>query len=328
MERLTRSEPDKAERVEARKARGGALAISGVVRSTPRLLAILRVLKRHGITGIVHGRQRWPPPAVVREALEELGAIFLKFGQVLALRRDLLPAPCVTELERLHDRVPPMGRSAVLALVERELGAPPGKLFAEFGETPLAAATIAPAHVAVLPDGRRVAVKIRRDGLEERIAEDTAILTYLATLAERYAPQLRALDLVGMAQEFRISLRREVDFRREARTIRRFRAELSDVDSLWIPDVVDERSGAAVLTMEQSPGTRIDQYGAEHPAERPPLARRIATLVLQQVFATGLFPPPAPRQPFHPAGRAALPPRLRDDRRALASDARAATWSG
>lgn len=261
-------------------------------RASTRLIGILRVLVRHGFIGAVRGERHWPSPRQVRIALEELGVVFLKFGQVLALRRDLLPAAYVEELERLHDQLPAIPFAEVRATLEAELGAPLGDLFATFETVPLATATIAQVHTATLVDSdgsRNVVVKVRRGGLADRIAQDTATLGYLAALTEQIAPQFRALDLVGMVHEFRDSLRREMDLRREADTIRRFRAALVDADGVWIPDAIPARTTSAVLTLEHSPGIRIDRYAEQNPNMRPELARRLATLVLHQVFETGLF---------------------------------------
>ena len=265
------------------------LSVGGTLQSAPRVARILRVLVRHGFASALRGERHWPSPVQVREALEELGVVLLKFGQVLALRRDLLPPAYVAELERLHDRVPPIPIEEVRATIARELGAEPGALFASFDETPLAAATIAQVHAATLSDGRRVVVKVRRGGLAERVGEDVAILTYLAAIAEHVRPDLGALDPVGMVREFRDSLRREMDLRLEGRTIRRFRAALADVGDVWIPDVVPEHTAEGVLTLEHSPGERVDQYAARHPEERRTLAAALSALVLHQVFETGLF---------------------------------------
>lgn len=144
-------------------------------------------------------------------------------------------------------------------------------------------------HAATLSGGRHVVVKVRRAGLGERIAQDTATLTYLAAIAERLQPRFRALDLVGMVREYRESLERETDFRLEGRTIGRFREALADTDGVWIPDVVPSHTTAAVLTLEHSPGERVDEYADRHPDLKHALAERIATLVLHQVFGTGLF---------------------------------------
>ena len=266
-----------------------SLGVLATVRHAPRLTRILRVLSRHGFLAALRGKSHWPSPAHVREALEEGGVVFLKFGQVLGLRRDLLPAEYIRELERLQDRLPPMAPAEVLATITNALGAAPRELFASFSEEPLAAATIAQVHGATLADGRRVVVKVRRPGLQGRIAEDTATLAYLAALAEQLAPRLRRFDLVGMVAEFRKSLGRETDFRIEAQSIGRFRAAMADVPGLWIPAVIQERSTETVLTMEHSPGVRIDVYAEAHPEARTALAEPVAALVLRQVFQEGLF---------------------------------------
>src|ERR1019366_10302073 len=119
------------------------------------------------------------PPKEVRATVEELGLTFIKFGQVLALRRDLLPDAYIDELERLHDQLPAMGINEVRTTVEVALGAPLTKWFSSFNETPLAAATIAQVHEATMRDGRHVAVKVQRPGLKAIIAKDIAALTYL-----------------------------------------------------------------------------------------------------------------------------------------------------
>src|ERR1019366_1942020 len=150
-----------------------------LLRAAPRLIQILRVLARHKFLGALRGKKHWPPPKAVRETFEELGLTFIKFGQVLALRRDLLPDAYIEELELLHDQLPAMGMEAVRTTVETELGAPLTELFSSFSETPLAAATIAQVHEATMQDGRHVAVKVQRPGLKAMIATDVAAMTYL-----------------------------------------------------------------------------------------------------------------------------------------------------
>src|SRR5450759_2516254 len=157
---------------------------SSVLRVAPRLMQILRVLARHKFLGALRGKSHWPSPKEVRETFEELGLVFLKFGQVLALRRDLLPDAYIDELERLHDQLPAMGINEVRTTVEVALGAPLTKWFSSFNETPLAAATIAQVHEATMRDGRHVAVKVQRPGLKHVICRDIAVMTYLAALGE------------------------------------------------------------------------------------------------------------------------------------------------
>lgn len=266
-----------------------SVGVLATTRNLPRLAAIVRILARHRFFAALRGRALWPAPSHVREALEDCGVVFQKFGQVLALRRDILPDEYVRELNLLHDRLPPMGVTEVAAVIEAELGAPPQELFASFDQQPLAAATIAQVHAATLLDGRAVVVKVRRPGLEQQIARDTAALAYLAVLAENLSPQLRTLDLAGMVAEFRASLRRETDFRIEAQSIRRFRAAMADVEGLWIPGVIADHSTEAVMTLEHSPGVRIDIYAQARPDAGAALAEAVAAVVLRQVFQEGLF---------------------------------------
>jgi ubiquinone biosynthesis protein len=262
---------------------------SSLLRAAPRVMQILRVLARHKFLRALLGKRHWPPPKVVRETLEELGLTFLKFGQVLAMRRDLLPAAYIDELELLHDHVPPMGIDAVRATVEVELGAPLTELFSSFSETPLAAATIAQVHEATMRDGHHVAVKVQRPGLKATISKDIAALTYLVALGEKLFPYLRALDLPVVVHEFAKSLNRETDFGREARSITLFRAALADVPGLWIPDVVAEYSRRTVLTMEYSAGERVDRYAKLHPEAMPRAIDTLVKVMLQTIFEEGLF---------------------------------------
>jgi ubiquinone biosynthesis protein len=262
---------------------------SSLTKVAPRLIQILRVLTRHKFLGALRGKGYLPSPKEIRETFEELGLTFLKFGQVLAMRRDLLPDAFINELEQLHDQLPAQGIAAVRATIEDELGAPLTELYASFSETPLAAATIAQVHEATLHDGRRVAVKVQRPGLEEMISTDIAALTYLVALGEKFLPRLHALDLPVLVSEFANSLNRETDFSHEARSIKLFRTALADVPGLWIPDVVTERSSGSVLTMDFSDGERVDFYAKNHPEEMPRLLNTLVRLTLQTIFEEGLF---------------------------------------
>ena len=262
---------------------------SSLFRAAPRLMQILRVLARHRFLGALRGKEHWPSPVEVRQTFEELGLTFLKFGQVLALRRDLLPDSYIDELELLHDQLPARPLAEVRRTVERELGAPLETLFATFSATPLAAATIAQVHEATLHSGRHVAVKVQRPGLEEMIATDIAALSYLVKLGERFFPRLRALDLPVLVHEFASSLNRETDFSHEARSIVLFRKALADIPDLWIPDVVAEHCSGSVLTMEFSAGQRIDLYAPLHPEAMPKLIDTLVRLTLQTIFEEGLF---------------------------------------
>jgi ubiquinone biosynthesis protein len=262
---------------------------SSLFRSAPRLMQILQVLARHKFLGALLGRRHWPPPKEVRETVEELGLTFIKFGQVLAMRHDLLPAAYTKELELLHDQLPAMNIDLVHATIESELGHPVTELFSSFCDTPIAAATIAQVHEATTQDGRHVAVKVQRPGLHATISTDIAALTYLVALGEKVFPRLRALDLPVVVREFSDSLNRETDFKREARSIVLMRKALEDVPNLWIEDVVAEYSTGAVLTLEFSPGERIDEYAKLHPEAMPRSVNTLVEVMLHTIFEEGLF---------------------------------------
>jgi ubiquinone biosynthesis protein len=257
--------------------------------ATRRVFAILRTLKRHDVLGLMRPGASPPSPEQLRLALEELGIVFVKLGQVLALRRDLLPSAYVEALESLHDRLPPIPWEEVEAEVGWALGRPVAEAFAELDPEPLAAASVAQVHEGRTHDGRHVAVKVRRPGIEGQVVEDSAALALLATWVERVATVARRFDAAGFVLEFRRSMERELDFRHEARNIRRFRESLGDLDGLWIPNVIPELSTSAVLTMEHSPGQRIDHYVRKRPEEAERLAPLVAALVLRQIFENGLF---------------------------------------
>ncbi len=261
----------------------------GGLRSLPRLFQVLRVLARHGVLGALFGRRHWPTPVQVREAFEELGLVFLKFGQVLAMRQDMLPAAYTEELQQLHDDLPPMGFDVVKATVEQAMGSPLSALFPSFGETPLAAATVAQVHDAITQDGRRVAVKVQRPGLAPIIATDIAALTTLVALGEKVLPRLRTFDLPRVVSEFDSSLKREIDFNREARSVLLFRAALADFHDLWIPEVIAALSSGVVLTMEFSEGERIDKYAKRHPEAMAASMDTLVRVMLQSIFEEGIF---------------------------------------
>lgn len=258
----------------------------GVLR---RLVHILRVLARHGVLGALFGRRRLPPPKAVREAIEELGLTYIKFGQVLAMQRGLLPDAYIDELALLHDRVPAMDVDTVRTIIETELGEPPNSLYSSFNETPLGAASIAQVHDATLRDGRRVAVKVQRPGLGEVITKDIAALNCLVSLGERFVPRLRTLDLHSVLHEMATGLFRETDFGREASSIAIFRNAMADYPDVWIPEVIAECSRGAVLTMEFSSGERIDSYARQHPEAMPQAMNTLVKLTMQTIFEDGLF---------------------------------------
>lgn len=264
-------------------------SVRAILQTTPRLAETFSVLGRHGFAGMLRGTEHWPAPQNVRAAFEQLGVVFLKLGQVLSTRGDILPPEYITELEHLQDRLPAEPFDAIARTVEEELGNPPDTLFDRFEREPLAAATIAQVHAARLSDGRDVVVKVQRPGLHDRIADDLAVLAYLAAVLDVVSSSLRPFDPPAMVREFHTSLMRELDFHREARNVQRFRAALGDAPGLWIPNVIPEFSTGRVITFERSTGARISTYVARHPERGPELAHRLAALFLRQVFEEGLF---------------------------------------
>ena len=262
---------------------------NGVQSASRRLVHILSVLVRHKLLGGLFGKKHWPSPQAVREAIEELGLTYVKFGQVLAMRRDMLPEAYINELTLLHDQLPAMPFDTVRATIEAELDAPLTDLFSSFCEIPLGAASIAQVHEATTWDGRHVAVKVRRPDLKAIIAQDISALRSLVILGEKLFPQLRVFDLHTVLREFSVGLNKETDFNHEAHTIAIFRAATADFPDLWIPDVVAEYSHGTVLTLEFSAGERIDFYAKQHPEAMPQAMNALVRLMMQTIFEEGLF---------------------------------------
>jgi ubiquinone biosynthesis protein len=218
-------------------------------------------------------------------ALGELGPTFVKLGQLLATREDLLPAAVTTELAALQDQVPPMSEAAVRAEIERALGSPVDQLFESVQPRPLAAASIGQVHRARTVDGRAVVVKVQRPGIAATIAEDLALLYSLAELLEERVPESRRFDPKGVVQVFAEGLQRELDFRLEAEAYRRMREALGGTGRL--PGVVDTLSCETVLTLDFLDGRKVTAV-AEAPA-RTALARQILRSFVRQVLHAGYF---------------------------------------
>lgn len=234
---------------------------------------------------------RKPGAERFRMALEELGPTFVKFGQILSSRRDLINEAFFNELRKLQDAVPPFPGVDAVKIVERELGRPLAEVFKTFDETPIAAASIAQVHRATLLDGGEVAVKIRRPDIEKVIEIDVAILLDVARFLETHVEELSALNPVGVAQEFARVIEREMDFTYEARNMERFAKQFKGNRWIRVPRVHRECSTGAVLTMEYLAGFRMDdpkqlRVNGIDPAL---LAERISRLIFQQVFRHGFF---------------------------------------
>ena len=228
----------------------------------------------------------------IRMVVEHLGPTFIKLGQILSNRPDLIPRPLQRELVRLRDDVPPFPANEAITVIEKELGRPIQELFSQFYEKPVAAASIAQIHRAVLPGGEMVAVKVQRPDLEELVQVDVEILKELAELIERYFPDSRSVRPRDIAVEFERGILQELDFNREGAAIERFAAQFGEDDEIKIPKVYRAYGGRRVLTMEFMEGRRMSELldgGLNDAAEGVRIAEAGANLTLKQIFTYGYF---------------------------------------
>lgn len=227
----------------------------------------------------------------IRMAIEELGVTFIKLGQLLSNRNDILPPGVVDELAALQDRVPPVRPERVRLIVERELGSTVEEKFAEFNWVPIASASIAQVNHARLSDGREVAVKIQRPGIERLVDIDLEILHGLAGLVERYVPNSRLYQPREVVREFRAQLKIELNFNRELLHMQKFHTLFAGKRTIKVPVVLRELSTRRVLTMEYINGTKVSHITSlpDRGFNGRVIALRGATLMLEQIFLHGFF---------------------------------------
>lgn len=254
----------------------------------PVAYALLRVVRM--------GKPPSMPRGVrLRLALEALGPIFVKFGQVLSTRRDLIPPDIATELALLQDRVPPFPSSQAAACIEAALGDSPHRLFKHFEVDPVASASIAQVHFAVMHDGREVAVKVLRPGMQDVIEKDLALMRVMATLVERLAADGRRLKPRQVVAEFDNYLHDELDLVREASNCsqlrRNFGPDSGRSDLLMVPEVVWDLTTTTVFTMERMRGVPVSQIDRLKVAgvDLKELARKGVEIFFTQVFTDGFF---------------------------------------
>lgn len=281
------------------------------IRNLGRTREIVTVLLNHGFGDVVErlklmGYLRWwrrvilrrpePTPTLtvaqrIRLALEELGPTFVKFGQVMSTRPDLLPAALITELERLQEHVPPFSGVEARRILEQELGAPVEKLFARFDPQPLAAGSLGQVHRAWAHDGTPLAVKIRRPNVISDIERDLSLMSELALLIERHLPEAEVFDPVGLVAQFARTIRREVNFNREGRTMDEFRRLFRHDATLEIPTVCWDLTTEAVVTMRFMDGLKInDRDGLiEIGLDPGEIAANGARIFMTMAFEHGLF---------------------------------------
>jgi len=245
---------------------------------------IYRFLRKWVVTG-----PEVSPSERLRRMFEELGTTFIKLGQVLSLRRDLIPKEYIREFEKLQDMVAPIDVEPARDQIQKELGQPPEKLFAFFDETPLAAASIAQVHKATLFDGRDVVVKIQRPGIEEMVRIDLELLKYLAKLLIRYIPESKLYDPLGQVEEVKRTLLKELNFETEMRHAQRFKDMFAGSKDIFAPAVISELSSRRVLTMEMSRGRKIIETFDEDVFFKREIARKFVDSYMKQVFEEGFF---------------------------------------
>jgi ubiquinone biosynthesis protein len=276
-----------------------------------RLLTIHRVLVRYGLDDFVRAthlyrplrfffwlspwtwfsRRRGTRGERLRRALEDLGPIFVKFGQVVSTRRDLLPPDIAEELAKLQDRVPPFAGAAARARIEEALGRPVTELFSAFEEEALAAASIAQVHAARLTDGREVVVKVLRPGMREVIGRDLEVLHALAGLAEDYWPDSRRFRPREVVLEYEKTILNELDLMREAANASQLKRNFAGDPKLHVPEVHWDLCRREVMVMERIRGVPISEVARlrELGADIPKLAENGVAIFFTQVFRHNFF---------------------------------------
>ncbi len=232
-----------------------------------------------------------PAPVRFRMALEELGPTFVKFGQILSSRRDLLNEPFYNELRKLQSRVTPISGELAREVLETELKEKPSKTFKRFDSKPIASASIGQVHRAQLRSGEEVVIKIQRPDIRDNIDKDLAILAEIARLLDKYVESMAALNPVSVVKDFSKTLLRELDYLNEAHDMQRMRTAFVDNPMIRIPLWYEAFSTSRVLTMEYLPGLPIDEPNtlAAEGVDPVKLSEDISNLIYEQVFTQGFF---------------------------------------
>jgi len=245
-----------------------------------------RLLRREAVE-----RPHLTAPERIRLAIEELGPTFIKFGQIMSTRPDLIPPAYIAELEKLQDAVAPAPWEVVRQEIEEELGAPLNEVFASFETEPLAAASLAQVYHATLPGGEEVVVKVQRPNIEEIVETDLEILFDLARLLQERTPLGEIYDLPEIAEDFAFTLRAEMDYRREGHNADRFRRNFAGEEYLYIPRVYWDYTTRRVIVFERISGIKIDDIAALDAAgfDRHQIALNCARIIIKEILVDGFF---------------------------------------
>jgi ubiquinone biosynthesis protein len=227
----------------------------------------------------------------LRMALEELGPVFIKFGQMLSTRRDLLPTDLADELAKLQDDVPPFQGAEAIGIIEQSLGASIDELFAVFDASPMASASVAQVHTAQLNSGEQVVVKVLRPGIEAVIRQDIALLFTLARLVQRYSADGRRLRPLEVVADYEITIIDELDLQREAANTSQLRRNFADSELLHVPEVYWDYTGRNVFVMERINGVPVTDVDSmvERGTDMKKLAERGVEIFFTQVFRDSFF---------------------------------------
>jgi len=276
----------------------------GTIARWRRYSEIASILARHGLhellseTGLARYRPRMRRPAgrerrrgeEFRRALEDLGPTFIKLGQFMSTRPDLVPEEYLVELSRLQDHAPPFPGEQAIAIVEEELGRPIGELFARFDLEPAASASLGQVHHAVLHSGEAVAVKVQRPGIKERIETDLAILHRTAHFLQEHSRYARTVDFVSIAEEFDRSLHEEMDYHQEESNTVRAGRNLAGFATVRVPQVYPALSSRRVLTLERIVGWKVTELPATlGPERRRLLGEDFIRAYLKMIGVDGFF---------------------------------------
>jgi ubiquinone biosynthesis protein len=252
---------------------------------------VFRPLSRFAAPSNGHLTGPGPAPEELANDLEAMGPTFVKIGQILSSRPDLIPAPYMRALSRLQDKVKPFSFAEVEELVQEELGVRLSKAFAEFESEPLAAASLGQVHRAKLRDGRDVVVKVQRPKIREQIARDFEVIEELVDFLQKHTKLARRYQFENMLEEFEHTLEQELDYQREANNLRQIGENLKEFEHIRIPQPIDDYTTGAVLTMEYVEGRKITKLTqlARLDLDGAALAEELFRAYLKQVLVDGLF---------------------------------------